>query len=137
MKGTQAHAFITSFTPNEMPHVGKLQPADSSQEPRDFYPVVSDWLKKVSPVLRVLESEVHLGELAAFSAYAVAFPAGFLALVDTYDVMRYCKVMDCVGGLYLKLFSSRFTTLGVVKLYSCESKQHGRKFVCIESFDFW
>ena len=92
MKGTQAHAFITSFTPDEMPtHVGKLQPADSSQEPRDFYPVVLDWLKKVSPVLRVLESEIHLGELAAFSAYAVAFPAGFLALVDTYDVMRYWK----------------------------------------------
>lgn len=100
VKGTQAHAFITSFTPDEMPLVGKLQPADSSQEPRDFYPVVLDWLKKVSPVLRVLESEVHLGELAAFSAYAVAFPAGFLALVDTYDVMRYCKLMDCLGGLY-------------------------------------
>ena len=40
-------------------------------------------------MLRVLESEVHMGELAAFSAYAVAFPKIFLALVDTYDVMRY------------------------------------------------
>jgi len=92
-----------------MPHVDKLQPADSSQEPRDFYPVVLDWLKKVSPVLRVLESEVHLGELAAFSAYAVAFPAAFLALVDTYVVMRYCKVMDCLGRLYGKRFGCRFT----------------------------
>ena len=88
MKGTQAHAFITSFTPEELPHVGKLQPADPSQEPRDFYPVVLDWLKKVSSVLRVLESEIHTGELAAFSAYAVAFPQTFLALVDTYDVIR-------------------------------------------------
>ena len=89
VKGTQAHAFITSFTPNELPLVGKLQPADASQEPKVFFPVVCDWLKKVTPVLRVLESEVHMGELAAFSAYAVAFPKIFLALVDTYDVMRY------------------------------------------------
>ncbi|KAK2559856.1 Nicotinate phosphoribosyltransferase [Acropora cervicornis] len=87
VKGTQAHAFITSFTPDEFPHVGKLQPVDKSQEPRDFYPVVCNWLKKVTPVLRVLESEVHLGELTAFSAYAVAFPNQFLALVDTYDVI--------------------------------------------------
>ena len=89
MKGTQAHAFITSFTPEELPRVDKLRPKDSNQEPRDFYPVVCDWLKKVAPVLRVLESEVHMGELAAFSAYAVAFPNIFLALVDTYDVYRY------------------------------------------------
>ena len=88
VKGTQAHAFITSFTPEELPLVGKLQPKDSSQEPRDFFPVVLDWLKKVSSVLRVLETEVHVGELAAFSAYAVAFPETFLALVDTYDVIR-------------------------------------------------
>ena len=89
MKGTQAHAFITSFTPEELPRVDKLRPKDSNQEPRDFYPVVCDWLKKVAPVLRVLESEVHMGELAAFCAYAVAFPNIFLALVDTYDVYRY------------------------------------------------
>ena len=91
VKGTQAHAFITSFTPNELPLVGKLQPKDTSREPRDFFSVVCDWLKKVAPVLRVLETEVHVGELAAFSAYAVAFPNTFLALVDTYDVYRYTK----------------------------------------------
>ena len=95
VKGTQAHAFITSFTPDELPSVGKLQPTDKSKEPRDFYPVVLDWLKKVCPVLRVLESEVHVGELAAFSAYAVAFPETFLALVDTYDVLRYRKKGRC------------------------------------------
>ena len=58
-----------------------------------------DWLKKVPPVLRVLECEVHLGELVAFSAYAVAFPAAFLAPVDTYDVMSYRIVLDCLRGL--------------------------------------
>src|SRR5690554_4921683 len=32
--------------------------------------------------------ETNLAELAAFIAYAQAFPAGFLALVDTYDTLQ-------------------------------------------------
>jgi hypothetical protein len=30
------------------------------------------------------------GEFAAFCAYALAFPDGFLALVDTYDTLQVC-----------------------------------------------
>lgn len=30
----------------------------------------------------------HDGELAAFVSYALAFPDGFLALVDTYDTIQ-------------------------------------------------
>ena len=33
VKGTRAHTFITSFSPDEVPRVGKLQPADQNQEP--------------------------------------------------------------------------------------------------------
>ena len=36
-----------------------------------------------------LVDEANKGELAAFVAYAIAFPQSFLALVDTYDVLRY------------------------------------------------
>lgn len=36
-----------------------------------------------------LEDQVSMGELAAFISYATAFPDGFLALVDTYDVIKY------------------------------------------------
>ena len=32
--------------------------------------------------------ETNKGELAAFTSYAIAFPSSFLALVDTYDVLR-------------------------------------------------
>jgi len=36
----------------------------------------------------VLSSESNKGELAAFISYALAFPEGFLCLLDTYDVIR-------------------------------------------------
>jgi len=36
----------------------------------------------------ILGSEANSGELAAFISYALAFPDGFLVLVDTYDVVR-------------------------------------------------
>ena len=37
----------------------------------------------------VLASETSQGELAAFISYALAFPQGFLCLLDTYDVIRW------------------------------------------------
>ena len=33
-------------------------------------------------------AETNHSELAAFASYALAFPASFLALVDTYDVLK-------------------------------------------------
>ena len=91
VKGTQAHAFVTSYTSTEDSLVGKLQPSDPLKPPEDLYPLVTQWLKKVAPVLHVLEDEVNVGELVAFAAYAQAFPNGFLALIDTFDVVRLVK----------------------------------------------
>ncbi|KAK3722080.1 hypothetical protein QZH41_019826 [Actinostola sp. cb2023] len=97
IKGTMAHAFISSFNGKEYDSVGTLQPADKTQQPRELLAESKAWLKKVAPVLSVLEEEVHQGELLAFVAYAIAFPCSFLALVDTYHVLRsgipcYCAV---------------------------------------------
>ena len=36
----------------------------------------------------VITGETNDAELAAFIAYATAFPDGFLCLVDTYDVIK-------------------------------------------------
>lgn len=38
-----------------------------------------------------LDAEANDGEFAAFIAYALAFPKGFLALIDTYDVLRFVR----------------------------------------------
>lgn len=39
--------------------------------------------------MNVSMEESSDGELAAMVSYAIAFPDGFMALVDTYDVKRY------------------------------------------------
>lgn len=39
--------------------------------------------------LDFLESECNKGELAAFIAYSVSLPTNYLALVDTYNVLKY------------------------------------------------
>jgi hypothetical protein len=54
----------------------------------DFFTKCLEWRSKLASHLRILKDEAHDGELAAFASYAVAFPDGFLALVDTYDVAR-------------------------------------------------
>ena len=84
-----AHAFITSFKGDDKNAIGTLQPADRKEKPREIFPEIEAWLKKVVPVLGVVEDEVRMGELVSFAAYAVAFPDAFLALVDTYHVLRY------------------------------------------------
>ena len=55
----------------------------------DFFGKCVEWRHKLGEHLKILRDEAHDGELAAFASYAVAFPEGFLALVDTYDVNKY------------------------------------------------
>lgn len=42
----------------------------------------------LSEALNVSTEESSEGELAAMVSFAIAFPDGFMALVDTYDVKR-------------------------------------------------
>lgn len=57
-----------------------------------------------------MAEETNEGELAAFIAYATAFPRGFLALVDTYDVIRYVVMIHDVFCMKLLRQGAAFPT---------------------------
>lgn len=79
VSGTQAHAYISSFTSLDNLKIKMI--ADSNGTEVDF-------LSRVNHYRGVLDAEhTHDGELASFVAYAQAFPNDFLALVDTYDTL--------------------------------------------------
>ncbi len=90
MKGTHAHAYVTSFTGAEDLQNARIAHRSDTSVPveEDFFQKCVQWRKVLGAHLRILVEEAHDGELAAFASYAVAFPDGFLALVDTYDVAR-------------------------------------------------
>ena len=81
--GTHPHAFVASFS-----GLGELF-TDSlvalNGQYYDFVPRVLENLKGMKQLFDI--SSTNEGELAAFIAYAQAFPHGFLALVDTYDTL--------------------------------------------------
>lgn len=56
---------------------------------RDILELAVDHRRKLSQLLEISPEESSDGELAAMVSFAIAFPDGFMALVDTYDVKRY------------------------------------------------
>uniref|UniRef100_A0A914Z2Z1 Nicotinate phosphoribosyltransferase n=1 Tax=Panagrolaimus superbus TaxID=310955 RepID=A0A914Z2Z1_9BILA len=89
VKGTQAHSFICSFSSAADMKKRELQ-SKKNGEMVNFFELCKDKLKVVvdSSNWGVSLQEISEGELAAFCAYAIAFPDTFLALIDTYDVLR-------------------------------------------------
>lgn len=56
---------------------------------KDLLKLAVGYRKQLSGLLQVSTDESSDGELAAMVSFAIAFPDGFMALVDTYDVKRY------------------------------------------------
>lgn len=54
--------------------------------------------RNLSGVLKISTAEASEGELAAMVSFAIAFPNGFMALVDTYDTKR----LNFIAFLLLK-----------------------------------
>ncbi|GFP78949.1 nicotinate phosphoribosyltransferase [Phtheirospermum japonicum] len=112
LRGTHSHAFVSSFTgPNEISQKS-LKSCDGSNVCEDFVSLVQTWLSKIkrSHALGGIFGETNQSELAAFVSYALAFPKNFLALVDTYDVMRSGVPNFCAVALSLN-------NLGCVRKY--------------------
>jgi nicotinate phosphoribosyltransferase len=87
IKGTHAHAYVSSYEcMNDLTHRELCDRI--SGESRPFADLCEGYLAELGPALRILPGETNKGELAAFVSYAIAFPTNFLALVDTYDVLK-------------------------------------------------
>src|SRR5262245_15472969 len=79
-RGTMAHSFVSSFA--SLKELRSRVLAEADGQTRDFV----DLALKYRTDFRW--EQTNEGELAAFIAYAQAFPRGFVALVDTYDTLR-------------------------------------------------
>lgn len=92
VRGTHAHAYIDSFRNfAELPSY-QLCPKKGN-EPFNLLELAIKWRSELVPLFKVIETEASDGELTALISYAIAFPDGFMALVDTYDVKRYpCRM---------------------------------------------
>lgn len=123
MKGTHAHAYITSFSGiDELKKVNLRHKTDgifnilqitiirsvrlviNEKTKFDFFQkgtvknlleLAVGYRQKLSRLLEVSDGESSDGELAAMVSFAIAFPDGFMALVDTYDVKRYFFCHSC------------------------------------------
>lgn len=90
VKGTHSHAFVSSYTSFDELHDRKLKKADGSGDCEDFVSKVEQWMAAMQKKESLSKdfSETNISELVAFTSYALAFPAAFQALVDTYNVLR-------------------------------------------------
>ncbi|RVW55376.1 Nicotinate phosphoribosyltransferase 2 [Vitis vinifera] len=138
LRGTHSHAFVSSFmSPDEI--IDKsLRSCDGSRTCEDFVSLVQAWLNKIqwSRSFRGVFGETNQSELAAFTSYALAFPNNFLALVDTYDVMKsgipnFCAVALALIDLGYKAVGIRLDS-GDLAYLSCEA----RKFFCTIENEF-
>ncbi|CAI9758813.1 unnamed protein product [Fraxinus pennsylvanica] len=129
LRGTHSHAFVSSFmSPDEITDK-LLHSFDGSNACEDFVSLVQTWLRKLkrSHVLGGIFGETNQSELAAFTSYALAFPSNFLALVDTYDVMRsgvpnFCAVALALKDLGYKAGGIRLDS-GDLAYLSCEARK--------------
>ncbi|KAM3387018.1 hypothetical protein ACQJBY_010111 [Aegilops geniculata] len=129
LRGTHSHAYVSSYMSlDEIPD-RTLRNKDGSKICKDFVSLVKEWLCKIQAAdsLRNVFGDTNQSELAAFASYALAFPSSFLALVDTYDVMRsgipnFCAVALALHDLGYKASGIRLDS-GDLAYLSIETRK--------------
>ncbi|XP_021917958.1 nicotinate phosphoribosyltransferase isoform X3 [Zootermopsis nevadensis] len=103
VNGTHAHAYVTSFSDlRELKtKVIVVLAHRTSGVPHDMLDLCTHWREEVASLLSLPASEASDGELAAWISFAIAFPSGFMALVDTYDVRRSGLLNFCAVAMAL------------------------------------
>lgn len=110
VKGTHAHSYVTSYCCLPELVLTQLSPK-SGGEKREFLQHAMKWREQLMSFFQVPTSQANDGELAAFVSFAIAFPDGFMALVDTYDVVKSGLFNFCSVGLALLDFG--YTPIGI------------------------
>ncbi|XP_031331456.1 nicotinate phosphoribosyltransferase-like [Photinus pyralis] len=100
VKGTHGHAYITSFTSFSDLKTAELKHHDGNHS-QNLLQLAKNWRTKLAPVFKVLVGEISDGELVAFISFAIAFPHQFIALIDTYDVVKSGLPNFCAVALAL------------------------------------
>jgi nicotinate phosphoribosyltransferase len=97
--GTHAHSFVMSYTSLADLHSTTIVSNAAGQVGENV-----EFVQRVLEKRTTLGYRTNDGELAAFIAYAQAFPAGLLALVDTYDILSSgVPNFLCVGWVLWEL----------------------------------
>ncbi|KAH0466265.1 hypothetical protein IEQ34_006368 [Dendrobium chrysotoxum] len=144
LRGTHSHAFVSSFVSTDEIVDKSLCSHDGSSTCEDFVNAVRSWLNKLqvlSDSLHGAFGETNQSELAAFISYALAMPNNFLALVDTYDVMKsgipnFCAVALALRDMGYKATGIRLDS-GDLAYLSIESRKYFRvieKEFCVPGF---
>ncbi|XP_023715616.1 nicotinate phosphoribosyltransferase isoform X2 [Cryptotermes secundus] len=98
VNGTHAHAYVTSFSDlSELKT--KVLAHRSTGVLHDMLDLCTQWREKLAPLLSLPASEASDGELAAWISFAIAFPTGFMALVDTSGLLNFCAVAMALNDL--------------------------------------
>ncbi|XP_027203103.2 nicotinate phosphoribosyltransferase [Dermatophagoides pteronyssinus] len=105
--GTHAHSFIMSHhsTMDEPKNI--YLKSKLTGEMINFLETTQNFKDEVAKILQVSATESSKSELIAFISYALAFPGSFLALVDTYDVIRSGILNFCIVALALNKLGYR------------------------------
>jgi nicotinate phosphoribosyltransferase len=109
VNGTHAHAYVTSFSDlSELKT--KVLAHRTSGVLHDMLDLCTHWREELGPLLSLPASEASHGEFAAWISFAIAFPSGFMALVDTSGLLNFCAVAMALNDLDYRALGIRINS---------------------------